>query len=293
MARARALAGVDAKSAARGAPTNARARAPMPGVARGATKRVRPAPLITDTAMPVERIVAQPVPVDTDVCQHNRVLLDRVWESSPSAVAAYRILRTRMLQRARVRQWTTIGITSAGVNDGKSLTSLNLGLSLARERNSDVVLLDLDMRSPSISRYLGVEPPREIVHYFEHQCSAPDMFYSIGVPNLFLASGTLGIDHASELLGTPQFEQLLQYSRAHTRNPIILMDLPPVLSTDDALVVAPRIDAMLLVVSEGHTNRASVTKALEVLSEVPLAGLVLNRAVETIQDDYGYDWAKR
>ena len=198
-----------------------------------------------------------------------------------------------MLQRARVRQWTTIGITSAGVNDGKSLTSLNLALSLARERNSDVVLLISTCAARASVDISGSSRLARSVHYFEHQCSAPDLFYSIGVPNLFLASGTLGIDHASELLGTPQFEQLLQYSRAHTRNPIILMDLPPVLSTDDALVVAPRVDAMLLVVSEGHTNRASVTKALEVLSEVPLAGLVLNRAVETIQDEYGYDWAKR
>jgi protein-tyrosine kinase len=233
------------------------------------------------------------VRVDPETCQQNRVLFDWVAEGNSTAVAAYRMLRTRVLRRARVRQWTTIGITSAGPNDGKSLTALNLSLSLARARNSDVVLLDLDMRSPSISRFLGIEPPREIIHYFEQQCTVQNVFYSIGVPNLYLASGTLGIEHASELLSTALFEHLLQYSKDHTNNPIILIDLPPVLSTDDALVVAPRVDAMLVVVSEGHSNRALVTKALESLSEFPIAGLVLNRAVETIPDEYDYEFGKR
>jgi Mrp family chromosome partitioning ATPase len=290
MAKARALAGAESKSG-----LSPRApRDPRGSVhPRITATRGRSAPIVTEPTKPVERIVAQPVFVDPTVCKQNRVLLDLVSDHNPGAVAAYRMLRTRFLQRARARQWTTIGITSAGANDGKSLTALNLALSLARERNSDVVLLDLDMRGPSICRYLGTEPPHEVIDFFEQRTNASELFFSIGVPNLVIVSGTVGTDHASELLSTDQFERLVDYSKTHTQSPIILIDLPPVLNTDDALVVAPRVDAMLLVVSEGYTNRVSVEKALEVLSEFPIAGLVLNRALETQSDVYGYEVLKR
>lgn len=243
-------------------------------------------------AAPVERIVAPYVPVDAKACDEHRVLLDDTAVQNHDAVAAYRILRTRILHRARARGWTTIGITSAGPNDGKSLTSLNLSLSLAPERNSEVVLLDMDMRNPSVCRCLGVEPPIGMLEYLERRATPRDVFFSIGVDNLTIASGNTATEQASELLGTTQFEDLIHYVKQHTANPIILIDLPPLLSTDDALVIAPRVDAMLLVVAEGITDRSALSKAVELLSEFPMAGLVLNRAVEAQAHGYGYGIGK-
>ena len=75
-------------------------------------------------------------------------------------------------------------------------------------------------------------------------------------------------------------------------NPVVIIDLPPVLLTDDALVVAPKIDAVLLVASEGFTGRADLAKALHLLSEFNIAGVVLNRAAESTPGyEYGYDYA--
>jgi protein-tyrosine kinase len=216
-------------------------------------------------------------------------MLGDVAAKNTAAVAAYRILRTRILQRARLRQWTTIGVTSACANDGKSLTALNLSLSLAREGNSEVVLLDLDMRSPAICPYLGIEPVCHLRDYFEGTVGAEDVFFSIGVDNLLLAAGDVRANNASELLGTQQLDALIEYIKQHTQTPIVLIDLPPLLSTDDALVVVPKIDATLLVVAEGRTDRAALNKAMELLSDVPLAGVVLNQSIETGQGyDYGY-----
>jgi len=238
---------------------------------------------------PAERITSRFVRLNAEVCRDNRVLLDEAVDKNVAAVAAYRMLRTRILHRARLKQWTTIGVTSAGPNDGKSLTTLNLALSLAREGNSDIVLLDLDMRSPSICKYLGVEPPAHLRDYFEQRVNLADLFFSIGVENLVIASGTVSTDRASELLGSGPLEALIRHVKEHSASPIVLVDLPPVLSTDDALVVAPRMDAVLLVAAEGRTDRADFSKALELLAEFPLAGLVLNRAVDTAQN-YGYGY---
>ncbi len=234
-----------------------------------------------------EPLEAPPLPLSFSACQEHRVLLEETARRNAKAVAAFRILRTRILQRARSHQWSTIGVTSAGINDGKSLTTLNLSLSLARERNSQVILVDLDMRNPSMCRYLGVEPRQHLSNFFEGRVNAREMFFSIGIDNLTLAAGTTRTEHASELLATAKLDELLQYIKQHTHNPIVLVDLPPLLNTDDALGVLPKLDAVLLVASEGFTDRGALAKAAHLLNGVPLAGLVLNRSVET-GGGYGY-----
>src|ERR1700738_835223 len=116
---------------------------------------------------PAVRIVSLAVPVDWELCRERRLLLRGSTEEDGAPVAAYRMLRTRLLHRARTKGWTTIAVTSAGPNDGKTLTAINLALSMAREKSREIVLLDLDMRNPSICRTLGVAPPYELREYLE------------------------------------------------------------------------------------------------------------------------------
>jgi protein-tyrosine kinase len=241
---------------------------------------------------PAVRILSLAVTVDRDLCRERRVLLRASREEDGSAIAAYRMLRTRLLHRARTKGWTTIAVTSAGPNDGKTLTVLNLALSMAREKSREIVLLDMDMRNPSVCRTLGVHPPYELREYLERGEHLRELFFSVGSDNLLIAGNTTATDQASELLASQRFDELLRVVRAGTVNPVVLIDLPPVLLTDDALVVAPKIDAILVVASEGVTGRSDLAKALHILSEFPIAGVVLNRAAETTPGyDYGYDAA--
>jgi protein-tyrosine kinase len=239
---------------------------------------------------PAVRIVPLAVTVDRDLCRERRLLLRGSAEKDGAAVAAYRMLRTRLLHRARTKAWTTIAVTSAGPNDGKTLTALNLALSMAREKSREIVLLDMDMRNPSVCRTLDVSPPHELREYLERGDHVRELFFSVGSDNLLIAGSTTPTEQASELLGSHRFDELLRIVRQGTVNPVVLIDLPPVLLTDDALVVAPKIDAILVVASEGLTGRSDLAKALHLLSEFPIAGLVLNRAAVTTPNyDYGYD----
>jgi protein-tyrosine kinase len=239
---------------------------------------------------PSLRIQSSAVAVDRDLCRERRLLLRGATEEDGAAIAAYRMLRTRLLHRARTKSWTTIAVTSAGPNDGKTLTALNLALSMAREKSREIVLLDLDMRNPSVCRTLGVHPPYELRDFLEHGNHVREMFFSVGSDNLLIAGSTAPTEQASELLGSQRFDELLRVVRQGAVNPVVLIDLPPVLLTDDALVVAPKIDALLVVASEGLTGRADLAKALHLLSEFPIAGVVLNRAAVTTPNyDYGYD----
>lgn len=259
--------------------------------ALGSANRVR-----TSHAPPIDPALRLPrtaMTIDPVECRDRRVLVSAETDDERVYVAAYRMLRTRLLHRARTNNWTTIAVTSAGPNDGKTLTVINLALSMAREKTREVIVLDMDMRNPSVCRALGVQPQHELRTYLEHGSGFDDLFFSVGSENLMIAGCTSPTELASELLAGARFDDLINAVKRGTADPIVLLDLPPVLVTDDALVVAPKIDAFLVVASEGVTDRLELAKALNLLSEFPLAGVVLNRAAETSPDyNYSYDAGK-
>jgi len=138
--------------------------------------------------------------------------------------------------------------------------------------------------------YIGVTPPRNLLAYFTGEGEPADVFFSIGVHNLYLAGSTLQTPLASELLAGDRFEELIAYIKSIAPNPIIIIDLPPVLVTDEALMIAPRVDATALVVSEGRTRRDSLLRTRQLLADFTFAGVILNRSLERFGADayYGY-----
>ena len=244
-------------------------------------------PKLIDPSLRLARTAAA---IDRDQCRERRILLSAETDKEKGYVAAYRMLRTRLVQKARAGNWTTIAVTSASPNDGKTLTVINLAVSLAREKTREIVLLDLDMRNPSVFRALGIRPRLELRQFLENGNNPHELFLTVGADNLLVAGSVTPTEHASELLAGARFDELLSIIERGTADPIVLLDLPPVLVTDDALVVAPRVDSVLVVASDGLTNRSELLKALNLLSEFPLAGIVLNRAAETSPDyNYGYE----
>lgn len=253
-------------------------------------RRSDPNSTMPNALPPSTQIQPQRAAFDPTSARNNRLLLNSSVMEDRGMIAAYGMLRTRILHRIRAKGWQSIGVTSAVPQDGKSLTAMNLALSLAREKNSSVFLLDLDMHNPSVCRTLGITPETELLDYFEGRVETPEnVFMSIGIDNLLIAGNTGATQHSAELLSTTRLEELLLFIKRSSTNPLILMDLPPVLSPEDTLVVAPRIDALVLVASEGVTPRAELQKAGALLEGFPIAGLVLNRSSDTSQSyAYGY-----
>jgi len=227
------------------------------------------------------------LPVDPAACGARRILVaDDFDASSAKGTAVFRMLRTRLLHRIRAGHIASLGITSPGAGEGKTLTTLNLALSLARERNSDVFVLELDMRKPGVCAALGIQPPHELLQYLRGEIGPEQLFFRIGVENLFIASGVSTADESSELLANGRLPQLLNYIRTLSSNPLVLADLPPVLETDDALVAAPMLDGLLLVVAEGRTRRDGLKRTFDVLSDFKITGIVMNRSHDNIGSGY-------
>jgi protein-tyrosine kinase len=265
----------------------ARQGAPRDHAAVEATGTNRKQPLeATPRALPP--LDFEQLPVDTSVHEKNRVLMAGGEGAHYSAVLdSYRMLRTRLWHRGvGNRRWISLGVVSAAPGEGKTLTSINLALAFARDRRTNVFLLDLDLRNPSMCKYLGVQPRYGIGSALNGEIKPHEVFFRIGVDNLVLAGGTRAYNGSSEMLGGEGLNELLAYINGIDPQALILVDLPPLLVSADSLVVAPKLSAMLLVVAEGVTRRDKLDQAVEALSNVTLAGIILNRSQESVEDYY-------
>lgn len=212
-----------------------------------------------------------------EVLRRNRVLpgLDE-----PSAVGAYKILRTQVLQRMKERGWNALAVTSPGPGQGKTLTAVNLAVSLAREVNHTVLLVDLDLQRPSVHRCFGYLPDRGVSDIVLRDAPVAECLFNPGVERLVVLPGHEPVPNSSEVLSSPPTVRLVQELKTRYPTRMVIFDLPPVLSADDALAFAPYVDAALLVIDEGRTKRNEVTRAVEYLRTTELLGTVLNRSHE-------------
>lgn len=206
----------------------------------------------------------------------------------PQIKAVYKMLRTRMLHRMRQNQWSVIAVTSPRQGDGKSLTSINLALSMARELTLSVILVDLDLRRPSLAKYLHVRPNYGLSDCLTGQAATRDAMFRLNdIERLAFLANLEAYEDSSETLSSPQMAGLIDELRGKHPGRILLCDVPPVLASDDLLAVSPLVDALLLVVAEGSTPRVDVMRVAEIIEDVPIAGVVLNRSVGAAAG-YGY-----
>jgi capsular exopolysaccharide synthesis family protein len=220
--------------------------------------------------------------ISATACEQNRVLLlDSQLREFPAADAAYRLLRSRLSNRIKRNNWFSLAIASPSQSDGKSLTAVNLAVSVAREKQKPVYLIDLDMRNPSVCRFLGIRDIRALPEYLLGQAKPDNVLYETSFPNLIVAGALTPTDSPSELLAGPKFSELLSHIRLRSPDAMVIIDLPPVNVTDEALLVGPRVDAFLVVVSEGKTERTQLAQALGALGEFTVAGVVINQSSES------------
>ena len=209
------------------------------------------------------------------------MLSDSQLREFPAADAAYRLLRSRLQNRLKRNNWFSLAIASPSQADGKSITAVNLAVSIAREKQKPVYLIDLDMRNPSVCRFLGICDIRPLPDYLAGQAKPEDVLFETSFPNLIVGGALTPAESASELLAGPRFSELLSHIRLRSPDALVIVDLPPVNVTDEALQVGPRMDAFLVVVSEGKTDRAQLARTLSSLSEFTVAGVVINQSSES------------
>jgi protein-tyrosine kinase len=224
------------------------------------------------------------LPVDWAELKERRVIST----TDPHAAGhAYRMLRTQVLQRARSHGLNTLGVISAVNGEGKTLTAVNLALSLAAEPNQTVLLLDLDLRRPAVARTLGLRAERGLESWFGGEEPCRNVCYGIeGVERLHVLPTMAAVGGSSEVLAGLGTRRLFNELKGRDPGRLLIVDLPPVLLSDDALMVAPLLDAVVLVVNERRTKREDVVRVVELLGNTRIVGTVLNRSAQSEQRAY-------
>ena len=203
---------------------------------------------------------------------------------------AYKILRTRILQRLRASKFNVIGITGAGPGEGKSLTALNLAFSLAQDVNHQVILVDLDLRRPSVHDYLGLTPKFDLSDLLNGSKKLKDALVCPNVNRLAVLTNQTVYRDSSEILSSPEMADLIQEFKDLGPKTITIVDLPPVLASDDVIAFSPLVDALLLVVGQGICRREDLREAQELLRDSEVLGVVLNGTREKSAASGYYDY---
>ena len=213
-------------------------------------------------------------------------------DNSPIA-DAYKVLRTQVLHRMRANNWSSLAITSPTEGNGKSLTAVNLAVSLAREVNHTVLLVDLDLRRPSIRDYFLEDKSFGISDYLNNDVPLNEILINPDIERLVVLPGNEAFPHSSEMLSSPKMVQLMEELKTRYATRMVLIDMPPMLVCDDMLAFSPYVDAVLLVVAEGETREDHLKRAIHLLEGTQVCGIVLNKSREIGASkayDYGYGY---
>jgi protein-tyrosine kinase len=206
---------------------------------------------------------------------------------SDAAAAAFRMLRTQVLQRMDENGWRTLAVLSPGMNDGKTTTAINLAVSLASDRRHTVLLVDCDLRRPAIGSTLGINPEFGLDDLLRGQARVEQcLYHPYGFDRLVVLPARAALESSSEALAGPPGRELVADLRGRYPERIIVFDLPPVLGADDALAFSPLVECGLVVIAERATRRDDLLRCMELLRKTPLLGTVLNKATD-IRSGYG------
>lgn len=229
-----------------------------------------------DAAMPISYTQTRTVHVPPRVLYENRVISGL---SSGPFTDAFKILRTRVLRELRTNNWNALAVTSPGENEGKTLTAINLAISIAMEVGQTVLLVDADLRHPSVHEYFGLKPDFGLSDYLLGDEEIEDLLIHPGIGGFVMLPGGRSLQNSSEMLSSPKMTELVRELKSRYPSRTIVFDLPPVLSAADALAFAPHVDASLLVVEECKTEGEDLERAVDVLKGATnLLGVVLNKS---------------
>ena len=191
---------------------------------------------------------------------------------------AFRNLRTSVVYATPDRPPKTMLVTSLQQQDGKTSVSTNCAITLAQLGMGDVLLVDADMRHPDLHGILGVSQTPGLSDLLVGGVEAMEIVRPTRIPGLFVIPAGPVPANPSELLYSPRFTQAL--TALGERFTHIVIDTPPLLGVTDTLVLAPRVEGVILVLRHGHAARDAAQRAVQMLGSVRahLLGVVLNHA---------------
>ena len=206
---------------------------------------------------------------------HNNVLSDQM-----------KILRTVILSKLEEMGGNSLLVTSANQGEGKTFTSINLGVSIAQELDRTTLIVDADLRNPSpyhydfASDFFSFEATQGLADYLLGDVELPDLLLNPGIDKLTILPAGRHLANSAELLNSPRMESLVtEMKNRYRQDRIIIFDGPAILSCTDPAVLSRYVDGVLVVAQAERTVPADLKRVMELLNGKPILGTLLNKAV--------------
>lgn len=203
--------------------------------------------------------------------------------------SAFDVMRTKVLQTMRANNWRRLAITSPSPACGKSTIVLNLAFGLSRQRDLRSIVMELDLRRPSLAQILGRKPERSVAAVLEGTVGFADQAICYN-GNLALSLCATSARNPAELLhGASIAARITAIEQAYAPD-LMIFDMPPVLVSDDMMAFAGHVDCVLLVAAAEETTIKEIdTCERELASQTNFMGVVLNKC-RYMGQEYGYSY---
>lgn len=233
-----------------------------------------------DALKKAEREKNPELKVDSPKTTQEDIVLDSKMVSffEPSSMAAeqFRRLRSYIIKPGMENTTKTILITSAMAGEGKSLIAINFAISIAAELHSYALLVDCDLRNPTISRWFGFDEANGLSNYLAGQAELPDILVKTPVDKLSIIPGGALQENPVELIGSNKMKSLVADLKTRYADRYIILDSSPLLATTEPSVLNEMVDGIMIVIKAGVTPRESVQQAIKLLDKKKIIGVVLN-----------------
>lgn len=206
----------------------------------------------------------------------------------------YRSLRTHVLHKGQRQKLKSIVVASVNPSEGKSITALNLSWMLAQTDGIRALIIDADLRMPSLADYLGIETDKGLSDVLAETASLNDCIVKLEPSGLYILPGGEARQDVAELISGSKFKEILREAREMFD--YIIIDAPPLGIFTDATVLIEQADAALLVVRANRTRYSVIDRVLDPLPKDRFLGVVLNQSDQVMDEshyNYGYYNYKR
>jgi Mrp family chromosome partitioning ATPase len=193
---------------------------------------------------------------------------------------SFDMLRTQVLQSMEMKSWHVVGVTSPTAGCGKTVVATNLALSIARQPDRSVLLVDMDLQKPQVANYLGLKCDRGLVSVLEGRTDLPNSIIQAHIrkQKIWVLPCEASTLSSSEWIASRSMHALMQDIRQDFRNWTVIFDLPPVLTGDDVLSILPQLDCVLFVAAVGTTTVSEIKEATRHLESTSIVRVVLNKS---------------
>ncbi len=206
----------------------------------------------------------------------------------------YRSLRTHILHKSQRQKLQSIVVASVNPSEGKSVTALNLAWLLAQTDGVRCLIIDSDLRMPSLGDYLGIETDKGLSHLLAGDTTLIESIVRLEPSGLHILTGGDPRSDVAELISGPKFKEILREAREMFD--YVIIDAPPLGIFTDATVLINHADGALLVVRANRTKCSVIERILEPIPKDRMLGVVLNQSEDVLEEshyNYGYYNYKR